>query len=195
MVTPRLIGHISAFIWLLPGIRQIKSRYRYYFLIVSATALLSLGLVWMKPYFRFMNYLFIAGSFLLLMSVLGETATRFKKIIPFVLALIIIMAFTTNPNRQLEVLLLLLLHAMVLLALLRTLLMESLSKMSINLFLLFMILYELSLVIKFFMGITSTVPSIFYYKLSTGFEIFMAIVFIIFNDAHPWLQIRIRTTD
>ena len=187
MLVARLIIFVDILIWMFPPFRQFQKRYFYYFLLLGIS----------DPLFQII-YIFIkfdpfrlyeVFTPLMLLSVINF---RLGKKDIFIAAFLLILNFIYTvfaPVSYLKVSLLVL-HLIILSYFLVHATLELNHNKTINIFYFVLCLYQLSLAMKYLITITDLTTGVFYFLISTAFEILIAVFFIFFNEKNgPKLKI------
>ena len=187
----RYLAYISDIVWVLPAFRQFSGRYKNYFIIVGLAGIISNTLQFIPHFMVYVNYTGLFMSALLVATAWGRDNSSQKKYVQYALLIVVSIIFMLFREKQMNALGMLFLHLLVMLIFLSNVVLETVSTKSVNLFLFMMVLYELSIVVRFFMAITSTVPSIYYYHFSIIFEMLVGLFFSIFVEENPKFHIKL----
>ncbi len=187
----RLLSTVVDIVWIFPFLRQRHSRFRNYFFLICVAAVVSDLMELFHFRLNFVDYFYLLISGLTLIAV-WKGGTFKKKYIQYILVLFVTAIAFAFRKGELAFVIFLILHVCIILIFLSNFVMESLSSKSINLFLIFIMLYELSLVSKIFMSLIYSVPSLYYYFFTTIFEIMLGILFCFIVESNPWLHIKLK---
>lgn len=176
-----IITYISAIVWLFPPIRQYKTKYFLFFLILAlknsfneaalhmnfsnpltidliAAYLILASLVWRKISLKSL-IIFLTG--LLLLIIAGNYLTLFGIVsLKVILSSILVFIFSKDTILSFH------------------------KTAKINLFYLMLTFYEITIVIKFIDYITFAKIGVIYFNITTAFELLIGVFFIIYNSAN-----------
>lgn len=181
------IQWFSMLIWFLPPFRQYNQKYFGYFLVLALTdpVALFLNLVFhihpLKP--------FIVLSFLLLLTLfdLNKPVTRLISGIAFLLMTAASFYLTTPIANVLMIFC----HLMILSVIIKHLARFIGKEQSISLFLIALVFYETTIILKMYVDLIKEANFTLNYFITTGFEIFLALIFILFRSDDKRLHLRI----
>lgn len=174
----KYITYLSSIVWLLIPIRQYKTRFFLFFLL--------LGLydsVFISAYYLFkvdISVLYLLGSCLLLYAVLFNINVRTKYIITifiFIICVIVAIYFPT-----MIVLLQLMIHLLIFFSFLKIFTISYSDTRKLSAFFLILLSYEFSLLFKFFIYLTEFEIGMMYFHLTTVFQILIGIFFLFINE-------------
>ncbi|MCH7826711.1 MAG: hypothetical protein IIC75_01855 [Bacteroidetes bacterium] len=185
-----IIFYTSIVVWLLPPIRQYKGKLFLYFLLLAIA----------DPLSRFLSISFSTNayqvhsfiSFALILTVLVNKISK-KNIALILTGFILTLFIIITQNRNIIILYLIVLHLIILWNFLK----ETLISFSKNNFLILgwvvLILYEISIVLKFLVYIEATQVSSIYFYLTSGFQILIAIFFTIYKvEDSPKIKLSVK---
>ena len=182
----KYITYLSSIVWLCIPIRQYKTRFFLFFLL--------LGLfdpVFISVYYLFKNditILYLLGSSLLLQTVLFNFNAGSKSIITislFIVCLIFAFYFPTK-----VVILQLIIHTLIFFSFLKIFTISYSDTRKLSLFFLILLSYEFSLLLKFFIHLTEFEVGVMYFHLTTVFQILIGIFFLFINEKNsPLIKI------
>lgn len=187
MLITQIIAFTSMALWLMPPFRQYKSKYFSFFLVLSlgdpATMLLySTGLLPSGGV-----HFFILSIFMFL-SYDNFAPVRKKKLLEFLVVLLCIVLFFLTKNANYGVLLL---NFALLILFLKDAILHTAKYYEINFFYFVLVLYELSLILKF-ISIVSSFYNYTYFYLTTVVEMLLAVFFIFYREDKPKLSISLQ---
>lgn len=190
MMLPRLIATLSIIVWLFPPIRQFKGKFFFYFLILALLDPL-LELIHLFIHLNPIEFYSI-GNLLLIISLLS-----FSKLQKYMGYLILITIITTWLSFSLgirEVIMIIILeHLVILIFLLRVTLLDINDNRHINLFYIILDFYILSIIFKFFGTLIDLRFSLFYFYITSAFEILIGTFFILYNEKNsPKVKLRFK---
>jgi hypothetical protein len=187
MIITKIIAYTSLVLWLLPPFRQYRSRYFSFFLVLSlgdpfTMLLYSAGLLPAG------GFHFFIISFFMFISYDNFKPLKEKKLNELILVLISIIPyfFTNNTNFGI-----IFLHLVIFMRFLRDAMVNTAKNYEVNLFYFALVLYELSIILKFF-SIISTFYNYTYFYLTTVLEMLLALFFIFFREDKPKLSFSIQ---
>ena len=177
MTIPYILFFISVLIWLFPPVRQYRTEYFLFFLILAIAdpvgALLNIFLA-VKPIHE--N---LVITFLLIIALVDTERLKKRWIFVFLSFLILMTAMIFLPFKSMYGIKILL-SSIVLFIILKNALLYFNQKQTINLFFLVLILYEITIIIKFIYTASRTHTGTVYFY-TTFFEFFIGIFFSFFN--------------
>jgi len=189
MHVEKIIVYISTFFWLFPPFKQYKGRYFFYFLILA-----------LADPFALINYSFIGIPHYFIHSIAGllllysfDSIVYVKKYllanIIFILAFFLFLFLLDN-----LLYLILALHLLILYRFIRLSLLNTFNKNELNIFLLVLVFYEISVAVKTIVFISRTDLGIIFFYLTLSFQILVAIFFTIFREDSSPLKLKFETT-
>jgi hypothetical protein len=189
MLIAKIITYASIFVWLLPAIRQYKGKYFYYFLILALSDPLNIFFV---NVLNVPNYFFHSIAGILLFYSIGTSTQSFLKYWKFNLLFILVFLFTlfTLPNL---LFLILILHVLILSIFIKQSVILLHQSGELNYFLLVLIFYEITVLLKVIVFISGTDTGIMFFYLTLSFQILVALFFTIFREESSILTIKLRT--
>lgn len=189
-----ILAWVENVVWILPVFRQFSGKYRNFFVVMSVTGLIT-NLISMYGPRYLVNYSEIFMSFVLLISLLSSEQLKSFKYPIILLGAGIVYSLIMNHPMNIEILVMIVLHLLILAVFLRTFIFTAFLNNRFDIFVLVLIMYELSLLIRFFYAATNTSLGQYYYFISTLFEILLGIFFIITKDDSPWAGIAFKGVD
>lgn len=191
-----LLVRVDSFIWIFPVFRQFHTPYRTYFLLLAIAGSYILVPTSLVHHSSYANYIHLGISSLILFS-LVPWRNIVTKIIGPLIALVgfSFWAYLHHPIRPVELSIFICIHLVILTLFLRRLFIEAFNTLHINFVLVLLIMYEMSLIVRFFMSLTNSIPGYFYYIISDFIEISIALFFIFMRSDDKRLLYRIRTDD
>lgn len=174
-----IVASVAA--WLLPPFRQFREKYFIYFLILAFTdavvTSLYLGIKIVIPN----NLFYTVSSFLLYVTLFGKDELVKKKFLLLGLVLLIVVG-TTISNPKQRYIVLCLFHTMIMYEFLKRFALDYSMREVINIFVLLLVSYEITIVTKFVVSILDIRWGELYFDLMSIFEIFLALTFAIFRE-------------
>jgi hypothetical protein len=190
------LSKVDSFVWIFPAFRQFRTPYRTYFLLLATAGSYILVPSSVMHHSSYANYIHLSISSLILFSLLPWRNIVTKIIAPLIaLVVFFIWAYLQHPYRMVELFIFTCIHTMILVLFLRRLFIEAFDTLHINLAQLLLIIYEMSLIIRFFMSLTNSIPGYFYFIISDLIEISVAIFFIFVRSDNKRLRYRIQTDE
>ncbi|MGB8318236.1 MAG: hypothetical protein WCE54_08930 [Ignavibacteriaceae bacterium] len=178
MSIPYLLFFISIIIWMLPPFRQFKTEYFLFFLILAiadpANALANIFLA-IKPI-----YVTLSITFLLILSLIDRELLIRNWIIITLTFLVLLAAMIILPFKSMYAIKIIL-SSIVLFIILKNSLIYINKNQTINLFLLVLTLYEITIIIKFIFTASRTHTGSIYFYTTSFFEFFIGLFFSFFN--------------
>lgn len=183
-----LIYYISAFVWLLPPIRQYRGKLFLYFLILAFADLLTRISSVNFHTNAFQIHCLISFASVLSVSISNTSMRMYVLIfIGFILTLFI----SITQTRNIIILYMVILHLIILWFFLKETLISFSKNNYLTLGWVMLILYEISIVLKFIIVLEATQASIIFYYLTTAFEILIAIFFTIYKvEDSPKIKLK-----
>lgn len=178
MLIIKFIALINSLVWLLVPIRQFRTMFFLFFLI--------LGLLDPAAYVlaRIFNLntaaTYLLGTIILLYSALFEMKKKFKFGLVLVLftAGVIVVFYAMNISLIIQIII----HFIIFVSFLKVLVVFYSLNRKLLLFHLMLVLYEFSLLLKFFVFYNEVKIGPAYYYVTTVIEIMIGIFFIIYNE-------------
>lgn len=187
MSIARIIIYISAFIWLLPPIRQYKRMYFLYFLILGLSDPINILLV--TQFSIPTNYVHSISSFCIILTVI-TFPDKLKYILIIITSFVYVLCLVYIENL---LYLMLILHFSILIIFIKRTLIPVFQKNLLSIFNLALLFYELSIVVNFAMVLGGGSIQYLIYYVSLFFQLSMAIFFTIFTEKSPLLLIYVRS--
>ena len=191
MFIAKIIGYISTVFWLFPPIRQFKSDYFYYFLVLGLSDPINLFCL---RFFGFPPHIIHPIAALLLFFTLDIPIKNIKKKIYFNL-LVLTGFFICFIYIENHLYLILIFHIMILLKLTNITLIGVHERNILNVFYLALCFYELSVVINLSEFLGSHDVRIIIYYMTLSFQLLMAIFFTIFTEKSKFLIVKLKSAN
>ncbi len=186
------VFYLFLFLWLIPPVRQYKTKYFFYFLIQALNDFA--GLLYVE-YINPKNNLIIyfISAFLCLIAVLDKKyLAKFYSIL-WILLFVVLIIFFEESNNFVRFTITSIVHFAIILVLLNYLIMNLYKEKRINFFIFFMILYEGTVATKLISILSSSLSSwSYYYFLTSLFDLFMVVVFILFKYGSKRLILQLK---
>ncbi|QQS35277.1 MAG: hypothetical protein IPM56_13620 [Ignavibacteriales bacterium] len=173
-----IIYYIFTVFWLFVPFRQYRTRFFLPFLLLALSDPIYIAFYELVPVKTDDYYLVMSIIFLYLMMFDVKTKTRIGVVIFFVLTSI---PFFMISNLSTEILTLVI-HAVIFIVLLRILAVHFSLHRNILIFHLVLVIYEFTLLLKFFVSITNVEVGAVYYIVTSYIQILFAIFFLIINE-------------
>ena len=189
MLIAKIIIYASIIVWFLPAFRQYKGKYFYYFLILALSDPLTFFSI---NVLQVSNYFFYSIAGILLFYSIGTSTQSFLKYWKFNLLFIVVFLFTlfTLPNL---LFLILILHILILYKFIKQSVIRLHQSGELNYFLLVLIFYEITALLKVIAFISGTDTGIIFFYLTLSFQILVALFFTIFREDSSILTHKLRT--
>ncbi len=186
------IYYLFLFLWFIPPIRQYKTKFFFYFLIQALND--PTGLFYMEyinPKNNMMVY-FISAFLCLIAVVDKKYLKKFYRVLWILLFVVLIIIFKEG-NNYVNFIIISTLNFAIILVLLNYVIMDLYKGKEINFFLFFMILYEGSVVTKYISVLSSSFNIwAHYYFLTSLFDMFIGIIFILFRYGSKRLILQLK---
>lgn len=175
-------------------IRQFGGNYFYYFLFLAIEDPLSTLLI--KSLHFHQLKIHVLFSFIVLYAIVKQKEIN-KSILYFIpISVIYLFASSYADVSSIETQKLLrmivgITHCFILLVIVKRVVFDIKVKITLNLFLFVLALYESITVFKFIMAILELSRGLLFFFLSAGFQVLLALFFILFRDDNPKLLIKI----
>lgn len=186
MIIARFIVYISIFVWLFPPIRQFKSSFFYFFLVLALGDPISVPLIYYRLIPPSVFHLAISAASFFSLPKLNRHLKRVY-IIP---VLAIIFAFSVLLPKVDLILLIGILHLFILFAILQYTINHLNITGRIQFFHLLLITYEVSILLKFINKIFAVNSGMAEFYFTTGFQIILGILFCFIKEENPKLSLR-----
>jgi len=181
LITVSQILFILGFIcWLFPPFKQFGGNYFYFFLILALMDPIALLLRPIKAQFL-LHPLYLTGSFLLFVSLFEKKELK-KYFIVFLLGLILINIFSNSTDLQIYHGSLLVVHLLILIIFLQRMIVDYVGSNRIQGFLLILIFYELTTILKFFNFMLGFTNAAGFYIITSIAQIAFGLYFSIIRE-------------
>ncbi len=184
------LGILENFVWLFPALSQRGKRLSFYFYILGGAGFVELIFLLnhrslfadeiaffvsaLTVYLLFENKRLRKWRYCFIALLLGVTTTAYFK-----------------HFGRFELYLFLLSRVVILGVFLKQLISDSLIKQQFNLFLVCLVLYELSIVLRIGFALTQTQVGLYYYLVSMSFETMLGIFFTLFREDSRGIRLKI----
>jgi hypothetical protein len=184
---------ICNIVWIFPAIRQKGTLYGKYFLILAVLGFYTTVTWFIQLHIpRLNNYSVIIFSAFLPFSLLTKEEFRAWKYLYLLVLCVILVILYTSHRVEVETLVLIGLHLLVLTVFLKQFIWETVTDRAFNSFIIFLITYELSILIRLFYAANGSIMGLYYYFVSMIFEILIGLFFTIFRENNPRLLIHLK---
>lgn len=186
MIIAKIIIYISVFVWLFPPLRQFRGRFFYFFLVLALGDPIAIPLMY--------NNLIPASVLHLAISTTSffslPQMNRHLKRVYLIPVLAIIFAFAVLLAKEDLILLIGIVHFFILYAILQHTINHLSSTGRIQFFHLLLIIYELSVLLKFINKIFTLNSGMAEFYFTTGFQIIIGILFCFIKEESPKFSLR-----
>jgi hypothetical protein len=173
-----LIINTNTLVWVIIPFRQYKTRFFGYFLIL---AVLDLAYIVLKNFIQINTlYYYLYGTILLLYPALLEIKHNYK--IGILIVLGITGSFVLYNSPIDSILVQVVIHLIIFINFLKLLIIHYSQARKLKIFHLMLIIYEFSVILKFFVYYKEIGIGPVYYFLTTAFEILIGLFFIFINE-------------
>ena len=186
-----IIFILSIFIWLFPPIKQYKTKYFYFFLLLAFSDLSSFVLY--KLFQLNSIYIYIFIIYLAFLSLLSKDLL--KKYLPIlsILFLIIIIFVSFSYNISINYLIFISINILIFIKILFTFITDIGLHKILKIFLIVFLLYELTVIFKFVNLIIGFTDSYSYYFITSVFEFFVGVFFSVFKEDNPRIVVKLKS--
>ena len=174
------IAIINSVVWLIIPIRQFKTRFFLFFLILGL--LDPTAYIWDHIFKLNIAVPYLLGTIILLYPALFEIKKKFK--IGLIHALFTVGLIVVFYAINISIIIQIVIHFIIFISFLKVLVIFFSENRKLLLFHLILVLYEFSLLLKFFVFYLEPGVGPAYYYVTTSFEIMIGIFFIFFNEVH-----------
>lgn len=172
------LNFLTLFFWILPAIRQYKTKYFWYFFILAIADWLGLAYqIFINNHNNHIVYIII--YYLCFMVVIPKE--NFKKLHHLVILVVFILMWFMIPYIWTSAIICGIINIAILFVFIQHFLNNLTSEKEIDIFIFFLIFYELTLVAKFWTLMTGSSNHYFYYYITNLLDTFLAIVFTVFR--------------
>jgi hypothetical protein len=174
----KIIGLASVFVWLLIPIRQFRTRFFLFFLVLGL--LDPIALLWGMLLHYNIDAPYLFGTVLLFYLALFEVKKEIKIGLSLVLisATFIIVFYSISTSSIFQIII----HFIIFIYFLKVLVVYFSENRKLLLFHLFLVAYEFSLLLKFFVFYHELEIGLVYFYLTTGIQIIIGIFFLFVNE-------------
>jgi hypothetical protein len=186
-----IVIYFSMFFWIFPAVRQYKTELFWYFFVLAIhdpiTALIWYLLKAKDPYET------IIISFFLLLTVLWSLKSK-KSIRILIAVTLSLLLFSLFSSMMTIFYMKILFHMTIIYFFTKRTFMFIANCGKVNIFHLFLLLEEISIVLKMLATLISSQSGLIYLVATNAFEILIAIFFTLYREDNPKLHIDLRNT-
>lgn len=189
------LGYFSLILWAIAALRQYGTKYFFYFL---AWASADIATVPVRLIFHSgTNFFYAPFSFLALIALLEISfIKKYWIVITIIFLAICIISLDNNvtgiPDIQMLGISVSIIHFLILIVFLKELIIPFVKENLVNIFLIALIFYEITIIAKFLDYITGFTNGYFYYIITTSFELILGLFFIIFKSDDKRLIFQLK---
>lgn len=175
-----LISNISRILWLIPPIRQYKSKFFYFFLFMAVTE--PTTYIIRNVFHSRSNINMVITSLCVLFSLFGYKTL--KKYIFFVLSfsILVLLLNFTQPVEMTDLSIMMFVQISIFIILLKRTITQVIYDKKINLFYIVLLLYTFIQITKMLNVILYFADALYYFVLTTIVDYFFAVFFMIFRE-------------
>lgn len=180
MELAKIITIVNIIAWLLPPLRQWKKKYHYYFIVLAVSDVLALTFLFSIS-LQVAKFHFIISIFLLLSIINIKSMNPFKWsyfVLLILLGIFSVLYFELDTMRSL----IFVLHCIILLVFIKELFIRIGQKGELNFFYLALVLYELTIVLKYIYRLIDPSSGYIHFYITTVFEMLIAVFFILYHE-------------
>jgi len=190
-LSANILTYFSAFIWLLPPVRQYKNFLFKYFLILGIADLV--GLFFYKILQTPFPDLYIIVSFISFIALQKNEYLKEKKLLFIGLGLIVFFLSFYRIEKNQYLFLIAFVHLMIIFRILYLFVMVVAERQAINYFYLVLAFYEFTVLLKFLNFLFEfNVDAQTYFYITTIFELLVGIFFTTFREDSPKLVYKLK---
>ena len=175
-------------IWIFPPLRQIKSKYFYFFLFLILSEIFAY--IFHKLFITNTIVIYSVFSYLLVISLFNSNTV--KKNIYYLIAALIILVLSSSYIKPLNDIYLIFFQALMFVIILKNIILHFISNRIINVFQLVLAFYVLTLITKFLNLFTGTADAYTYFIITSTFEILFGLFFSIFKADNSRLVLQFK---
>lgn len=175
-------------LWAYPAYKQRKGRFAFYFFAVGAAALISQVLLFLDL-LQYSVFFYLILSFLAMVLLLKHQAASRVQFLFLLIAVIIAVFLYSYPGMTLINYLFFSFHLIIFTRLLKLVITESIVEGVFNLFVVILMIYELTLVLRSIYNLSNTAPSFLYNTISLSIELAMGLFFCFYTENNKLLTV------
>jgi hypothetical protein len=185
------IIYISIFFWLLPPFRQYGAKFFYYFLILAISdpvSILYVKVTGLNP-----DIIQVITGFFLFYTISNGSIRKKNNYLINVLITLTFLGCAVFINDLIIVILII--HLFILSKLIRITLVEVYQSLTLNIFLLAIVFYELSVSLNLSVCLSGSEFWLIIYYTTLSFQILLAIFFTVFNEKSNFLIVKLKPVE
>ena len=187
--------YFSIIIWVVVPFIQFKKKYFFYFLALVSSDIVTLGARFI--FHSGTNFFYAPFTFLALVALLDvKDIKKYWVVITIILLAICIISLEKNvtgiPGFQMTAISLSIIHFFILMIFLKELIIPFVKENLINIFLVALIFYEITIVVKSLNYLTGFTNNYIYWVTTSVFEIIFGLFFIIFKSDDKRLIFQLK---
>lgn len=185
----KIIVFICTVFWMLPPLKQYKTRFFWFFLVLAFTDPIGIAL---GKVFHFSPYLLYNFSSIAAYLALFDF-NNFKKRHLFILIILVALAslsFDLPQNHNFYFIIFI--NFLILLRVLKFTLLFVIEKSLVNIFHMVLILYQATIILKMLSVVENFTSGIYYFAITNIFQILIAIFFTIFKEEDQQLHLDLK---
>ncbi|MCX6169109.1 MAG: hypothetical protein NTX65_07215 [Ignavibacteriales bacterium] len=185
-----IVIYLSIFFWIFPAIKQYKTKLFWYFFVFALTDPVVLII---RPLIMFTsnNPVYILSNFLLMLSVLWPFKNK-KSIRILIVVVLSLCLFSFFSDHRFYFSLMILGHIIITYFFIKRTFMFIANSGKVNVFHLFLLLEEISIILKTSAVLISLQTGAIYFVATGAFEILIAIFFTLYREDNSKLHIDLR---
>lgn len=185
-----IIVYSSVLIWLFPPFRQYRGKYFYFFMVLALEGLISVSLASLFHFNILKIYNII--NLILIFTLFRNTLIR-KYWYSFFISLIVVFFINYYSDTRLIMFTIILAHLIIFYIILKNAAIDYNETSSLNIGYFILLLYEITIQLKFYLALINVHTGIFFFFITTSFETIIAIFFIIYKvEKSPKIRLEFR---
>ncbi len=185
-----IIVYSSVLIWLFPPFRQYRGKYFYFFMVLALEGLISVSLASLFHFNILKIYNII--NLVLIFTLFRNTLIR-KYWYSFFISLIVVFFINYYSDTRLIMFTIILAHLIIFYIILKNAAIDYNETSSLNIGYFILLLYEITIQLKFYLALINVHTGIFFFFITTSFETIIAIFFIIYKvEKSPKIRLEFR---
>lgn len=192
MIFTYIIIYTSVLVWIFPPFRQYKGSYFYFFLVLGSGGVLSIVLAFTIHFDVLKLYDII--SFLIFLSLYKQQQIK-KYWYWFFIMLLILLFMNKYSDDKLISFLIITLHIIIFYIILKNAAIAYNTNNMFNIGYFILLLYEITVLLKFYLSIANIHTGTIFFYLMTAFESFIAIFFTIYKvEESPSIKLALDSS-
>ena len=179
--------YVSMIIWVLSGIRQFPTKYRYFFISIAISDPLNKMLIGLEIYTG--NYVFLITSLLGFYSTLKFDPYGKDKILYFVLPVIMIITFFIPGTTELAFVLI---HLFIFYKVFKIATLDLFENKHFSIFKYLLVFYEITVILNVTLRYLEATQFYFLFFVMFAFQVFIGLFYVIFREDKSKLTIDIK---